>query len=240
MPLENLPHETSSLIRTISFNNPGDWKVSKKIVWWIVGIVAVLLLGAALWGPIVSNVEHPKYKVAERSGNIEIRDYAPMIVAEADVKGERREAIGKGFRIIADYIFGNNTAAQKVPMTAPVTQQGNEKIAMTAPVTQQGSDNTWRVRFVMPSKYTMETLPKPNNPAVELKEIPAKRFAVIRFSGMAGEDSLKRHTKELEDFLSAKTLTPLSPPTYAFYNPPWTLPFLRRNEVLVEIPASSP
>jgi hypothetical protein len=212
--------------------------VSKKIVWWIVGIVAVLLLGAALWGPIASNVEHPEYKVAERSGNIEIRDYAPMIVAEADVKGERREAIGKGFRIIADYIFGNNTAAQKVPMTAPVTQQGNEKIAMTAPVTQQGSDNSWRVRFV--SKYTMETLPKPNNPAVELKQIPAKRFAAIRFSGMAGEDSLKRQTKELEDFLSAKALRPLSSPTYAFYNPPWTLPFLRRNEVLVEIPSSSP
>jgi hypothetical protein len=88
--------------------------VSKKIVWWIVGIVAVLLLGAALWGPIVSNVEHPKYTLVERSGAIEIRDYAPMIVAEADVKGERREAISKGFRIIADYIFGNNTAAQKV------------------------------------------------------------------------------------------------------------------------------
>lgn len=138
----------------------------RKTMWWIPGVVAVLLLGAALWGPIVSNVEHPKYKVAERSGNIEIRDYVPMIVAEADVKGERREAIGKGFRIIADYIFGNNTAAQKVPMTAPVTQQGNEKIAMTAPVTQQGVDNTWRVRFVMPSKYTMQTLPKPNNPAL--------------------------------------------------------------------------
>jgi hypothetical protein len=214
--------------------------VSKKLVWWIVGIVAVLLLGAALWGPIVSNVEHPKYTVAERSGNIEIRDYAPMIVAEADVKGERREAISKGFRIIADYIFGNNTAAQKVPMTAPVTQQGNAKIAMTAPVTQQGSDNTWRVRFVMPSKYTMETLPKPNNPAVELRQIPAKRFAVIRFSGMAGEDSLERHTKELDGFLEAKKIAPLSLPTYAFYNPPWTLPFLRRNEVLVEIHASSP
>jgi len=238
LPLENLQHETSSLIRTITSRD--DWKVSKKPLWWILGIVAVLLLGAALWGPIVSNVEHPKYTVAEHSGNVEIRDYAPMIVAEAEVKGEQREAISKGFRIIADYIFGNNTAAQKVPMTAPVTQQGNEKIAMTAPVTQQGSDNTWRVRFVMPSQYTMETLPKPNNPAVELKEIPAKRFAVIRFSGMAGDDSLKRHTKELEDFLSEKTLTPLSPPTCAFYSPPWTLPFLRRNEVLVEIPAPSP
>lgn len=214
-------------------------KVSKKLVWWIIGIVAVLLLSAALWGPIVSNVEHPEYKVAERSGEIEIRDYAPMIVAEAEVKGERREAISKGFRIIADYIFGNNSPAQKVPMTAPVTQQGSEKIAMTAPVTQQGDGKSWRVRFIMPSKYTMETLPKPNNPAVELQEIPAKRFAAIRFSGMGREDSLKRHSKELNEFLSAKNLTPISPPTYAFYNPPWTLPFLRRNEVLVEIPASA-
>jgi effector-binding domain-containing protein len=209
--------------------------VSKKLVWWIIGIVAVLLLGAALWGPIVSNVEHPKYTLVERSGAIEIRDYAPMIVAETEVTGERREAITKGFRLIADYIFGNNTAAQKVPMTAPVTQQGDsEKIAMTAPVTQQGDGNAWRVRFIMPSKYTMETLPKPNNPAVVLKEIPGKRFAVIRFSGMAGKDSLDRHTKELEEFISAKNLTPLSSPTYAFYNPPWTLPFLRRNEVMVE------
>lgn len=209
--------------------------MGKKLVWWIVGIVAVLLLGAALWGPIVSNVEHPNYKVAERSGNIEIRDYAPMIVAEAQVKGERHEAISKGFRIIADYIFGNNTAAQKVPMTAPVTQQGSEKIAMTAPVTQQGGGDTWRVRFIMPAKYTLATLPKPNNPAIELREIPKKRFAVIRFSGMAGNESLKRYSKELDDFLSVKRLTPLSPPIYAFYNPPWTLPFLRRNEVMVEI-----
>jgi hypothetical protein len=207
--------------------------VSKKLVWWIVGIVVVLLLGAALWGPIVSNVEHPKYTLVERSGAIEIRDYAPMIVAETEVRGDRREAISKGFRLIADYIFGNNTAAQKVPMTAPVTQQDSEKIAMTAPVTQQGGD-TWRVRFIMPSKYTMETLPKPNNPAVVLKEIPGKRFAVIRFSGMGGKDSLDRHTKELQEFISAKQLTSLSSPTYAFYNPPWTLPFLRRNEVMVE------
>jgi hypothetical protein len=208
--------------------------VSKKLVWWIVGIVALLLIGAVLWGPIVSNVEHPKYTLVERSGAIEIRDYAPMIVAETEVRGDRREAISKGFRLIADYIFGNNTAAQKVPMTAPVTQQDSKKIAMTAPVTQQGDGNTWRVRFIMPSKYTMETLPKPNNPAVVLKEIPGKRFAVIRFSGMGGKDSLDRHTKELEELISAMKLRPLSPPTYAFYNPPWTLPFLRRNEVMVE------
>jgi effector-binding domain-containing protein len=208
-------------------------------MWWLIAFGAVVLLGAALWGPIVSNVEQPKYQVVESSGNIEIRDYAPMIVAEAEVAGDRRDAIGKGFRIIADYIFGNNTAAQKVPMTAPVTQQGSEKIAMTAPVTQQGDGNIWRVRFVMPSSYTMEALPKPNNPAVKLKEIGAKRYAAIRFSGMADEDSLKRRTKELNEFISAKNLSPLSAPTYAFYNPPWTLPFLRRNEVMVEIPASA-
>jgi hypothetical protein len=208
-------------------------------MWWLIAIVAVVLLGAALWGPIVSNVEQPKYQVVKSSGNIEIRNYAPQIVAEAEVAGDRRDAIGKGFRIIADYIFGNNTSAQKVPMTAPVTQQGSEKIAMTAPVTQQGEGKIWRVRFVMPSNYTMETLPKPNNPAVKLKEIGAKRYAVIRFSGLAGEDSLKRRTEELNAFISAKDLTPLSAPTYAFYNPPWTLPFLRRNEVMVEIPASA-
>jgi hypothetical protein len=221
----------------------------EKYMWWIIGIAGVTLLAAALWGPIVSNVEQPKYQVVESSNNIEIRDYAPMIVAEVDMPGERRDAIKKGFRIIANYIFGNNTTAQKLPMTAPVTQQDSEKIAITAPVTQQGSQkiamtapvtqegggDTWRVRFIMPSKYTMETLPKPNNPAIELKEIPGKRFAVIRFSGTAGEESLKRYNKELDDFLSAKRLTPLSPRTYAFYNPPWTLPFLRRNEVLVEI-----
>jgi hypothetical protein len=208
-------------------------------MWWLIAVVAVVLLGAALWGPIVSNVQQPKYQVVESSGNIEIRDYAPQIVAEAEVAGDRRDAIRKGFRIIADYIFGNNTSAQKVPMTAPVTQQGSEKIAMTAPVTQQGDGNIWRVRFVMPSSYTIETLPKPNNPAVKLKEIGGRRYAVIRFSGMAGEDNLKRRTEELNAFISAKNLTPLSAPTYAFYNPPWTLPFLRRNEVMVEIHASA-
>lgn len=207
----------------------------RKYMWWLLGIMAVVLLGATLWGPIVSNVEHPKYTAIERSGNIEVRDYAPMIVAETEVTGQQREAISKGFRIIADYIFGNNAASTNVPMTAPVTQQGGEKIAMTAPVTQQGDGSSWLVRFVMPSSFTMHTLPKPNNPEVKLKEIPTARFAVIRFSGMGSEGSLKRHTKKLTDFLREKKFTALSPPTYAFYNPPWTLPFLRRNEVLIEI-----
>ena len=198
----------------------GEQKDEKKIY-----VVAYRCCGCgSAWcrvmGAVVSNVEQPKYQVVESSGDIEIRDYPPMIVAEAEVSGDRRDAIGKGFRIIADYIFGNNTTAQKVPMTAPVTQQGSEKIAMTAPVTQQGDGNTWRVRFIMPSGYTIDKLPKPNNPAVELKEIGAKRYAVIRFSGMAGEDSLKRRTEELDAFISAKNLTPHRPPLTPFITRP--------------------
>ena len=202
------------------------------MLWIIAGVV---VLAVALWGPVVSNVEQAKYMVVQKQGNIEIRDYAPMIVAEAQVSGEREKAISQGFRIIADYIFGNNISTQKVAMTAPVTQQQSEKIAMTAPVTQQGEGNSWKVRFVMPANQTMATLPKPNNEAVKLEEIPGKRFAVIRFSGLAGSESLKTHTDELNNFLHAKSLSVVSVPTYAFYNPPWTLPFFRRNEVMIEL-----
>jgi DNA gyrase inhibitor GyrI len=211
--------------------------MNKRTILWVTA--GVILLGAAAWGPIVSNVEQPKYAVVQRVNNIEIRDYAPMIVAETHVSGQQKEAIGRGFRIIATYIFGENLSAQKIDMTAPVSQQVGEKIAMTAPVTQQSGGETWQVRFVMPSSNTMATLPKPKNPAVTLREIPAKRLAVIRFAGLAGQESLKRHTDELEDFIRTAKLTPTSPPIYAFYNPPWTLPFFRRNEVMIEFATAS-
>lgn len=206
-------------------------------VWWLMAVViaVVALLGAILAGPIMSDVEQPKYQLVETEKSIEIRDYGPTIVAEVEVSGEREKAISEGFRAIAGYIFGNNSSKQKVAMTAPVTQQSSEKIAMTAPVMQQGSGNIWTVRFIMPASYTLATLPTPNNPAVKLREIPGKRFAVIRFSGVAGEGNLKRHTEELEAFVSAKKLQALSGPAYAFYNPPWTLPFFRRNEVMIEV-----
>jgi SOUL heme-binding protein len=208
----------------------------KKLVW--IAAVVVIALGAASWGPIVSNVEQPKYAVVEREDNdrnVEIRDYAPMIVAETAVVGKQRAAISGGFRIIAAYIFGDNVVSQNTAMTAPPVEPTSEKIAMTAPVTQQGDGATWKVRFVMPANYSMDTLPRPKNAAVKLKQISAKRFAVIRFSGMAGEDSLRRHTNELETFMKTKDLKLSSVPIYAFYNPPWTLPFLRRNEIMIEI-----
>ncbi|MFZ4540858.1 MAG: SOUL family heme-binding protein [Rickettsiales bacterium] len=204
----------------------------KRMLWIIAGVAVI---GAVAWGPIVSSVEQAKYEVVESQGDIQIRDYAPMIVAEVEVSGERKEAINQGFRMIADYIFGNNAPKQNVAMTAPVIQQTSEKIAMTAPVTQEGAGNSWKVRFVMPASHTMGTLPKPNNDAVKLEKVPAKRFAVIQFSGVAGEESLKSHTDELQAFVSTKKLNAISKPTYAFFNPPWTLPFLRRNEVMVEV-----
>jgi hypothetical protein len=209
--------------------------MKKRIIWMLVGVVLLAAVAALLWGPIVSNVEQARYDVVENHGSIEIRDYAPMIVAEVSVSGDRETAIGNGFRMIADYIFGNNISSQKVAMTAPVIQQPSEKIAMTAPVTQQGGEGVWQVRFVMPSSYTMETLPKPSNEAVVLKEVAGKRFAVIRFSGRPKQEDLDNRTNELGAFIEDKKLQVVSEPTYAFFNPPWTLPFLRRNEVMIEI-----
>lgn len=206
--------------------------MAKRIIWLLTGIV---ILAAVVWGPIMSNVEQAKYDVVENHGAIEIRDYAPMIVAEVSVQGDREAAISNGFRQIADYIFGNNMSAEKVAMTAPVIQQPGEKIAMTAPVTQQGGAGLWVVRFIMPSGYTLQTLPKPNNVNVILKEDAGRRFTVIRFSGRAKGNSLADHTKELEAFMQARNLQAVSKPTYAFFNPPWTLPFMRRNEVMIEI-----
>ena len=206
--------------------------MKKPIIWIFAGII---ILAALLAGPIMSNVEQAKYDVIETHGAIELRDYDPMIVAVVTVPGDREKAIGDGFRLIADYIFGNNISSRKVPMTAPVIQQLTEEIAMTAPVTQQAVEGFWDVQFVMPYEYTMQTLPKPNNPDVHLKQISGQRFAVIRFSGLARANSLAAHTKELEAFILENNLQTVSEPTYAFFNPPWTLPLLRRNEVMIEI-----
>ncbi len=202
------------------------------MIWILIGIV---ILCAVLWGPVVSNVEQAQYKIIESHGKIEIRDYTPMIVAETTVAGDREEAINQGFRVIADYIFGNNQASQNVAMTSPVIQKPSEKIAMTAPVIQQPNGNLWTVSFVMPSSYSMKALPKPNNQAVSLRELPERRFAVIRFSGFADRGTLLKKTEELKLFVSSKKLTFASEPAYAFFNPPWTLPFLRRNEVMLEL-----
>jgi hypothetical protein len=201
----------------------------------VIVVLVVIIILAALTGNIMSNVEQPDYKVVSSQGKIEIRDYAPMILAEVEVSGERKEAIRKGFRILADYIFGNNTSKKKMEMAAPVTNELSEKIAMTAPVLQESHMDKWKVRFVMPKKYTLEMLPKPNSNDVSLIEVPSRRFAVIRFSGFADSKSIERHTKQLEEYIVAEKLHPIRGTLLAFYNPPWTIPFLRRNEIMIEI-----
>jgi hypothetical protein len=189
---------------------------------------------------IAMATEEPKYNVIETSGDYELRTYAPMVVAETLVEGSLDDASSAGFKRIADYIFGNNTSraggSEKISMTAPVTmapKAKSEKINMTAPVTMQQKEGQWRMYFVMPSQYSLDTLPTPNNPAVKLRELPANRVAVIRFSGLAGEEKTAKKTAELLDWLKTKQITPLGEPELARYNPPWTLPFFRRNEVLV-------
>ena len=184
-------------------------------------------------------IEEPAYTVTEQAAPFELRTYQPKIVAEVVVSGSMDEASSKGFRLLANYIFGNNAASsggsEKIQMTAPVGMEPrSEKIRMTAPVSMQESDGRWRVSFVMPSHYTMETLPRPNNAAVTLRQIPETRYAVIRFSGLAGAKRVAQKTQDLQAWLEEKGLTARGAPELARYNPPWTLPFLRRNEILLE------
>ena len=182
----------------------------------------------------MSRVEQPAYKIEASEGSVEIRSYGPMIAAEAVVEGERWASINRGFRLIAAYIFGANKPNAKIAMTAPVQQQ-RQTIAMTAPVTQQTTGNAWTVRFIMPSSWTIDTLPTPSDARVKLKPIPARRFVAITFSGLATDASIERRTDALRRFAAARRLTTTGEPLLAFYDPPWTLPFFRRNEIMLEL-----
>ncbi len=198
-------------------------------------IALILIVGGLLAGPVMSNVEKPDYKVIQTERNIEIRQYEPMIIAEVEVDGKREDAIREGFRLIADYIFGNNTVQRDIAMTAPVQQQESQKIAMTAPVQQQSTGRSWQISFVMPSKYSMETLPEPKNDRVRLKEIMTKKFVVIKFSGTNSNENVTEHENQLMNYIESNQIKIIDSPKYAFYNAPWTLPFMRRNEVMIEI-----
>ena len=207
----------------------------KKKWTMITSIIALILIVGVLAGPVMSDVEKPDYKVIQSEQNIEIRQYEPMIIAEVEVDGKREDAIGDGFRLLADYIFGNNTVQQVISMTAPVQQKENQKIAMTAPVQQQSTGKSWRMSFVMPSKYSMDSLPVPNNNLVRLKEILTKKFVVIEFSGTNSNENVTEHENQLMNYIEANQIKITGSPKYAFYNAPWTLPFMRRNEVMIEI-----
>jgi len=202
-----------------------------------IGVAAVAVLG--VWGAFIYNVktvERPDYRVVDQEGDIELRDYPSLVVAEVTTRGSRWEAVSRGFAPLARYIFAKDRGGDTIPMTAPVTQtRAEEKIAMTAPVTQtERGDGSWTVRFIMPSSYDLESLPAPAS-NVTLDELPARRVAAIRFSGWATDASIAEHEAQLRDWLSKRDLEPRGPATYAYYDDPWMPGPLRRNEVLVPV-----
>jgi len=175
--------------------------------------------------------ETPKYTVERVEGPIELRTYAPRLMAEVSVTGSQSQAINAGFRVLAGYIFGANDGGAKVAMTTPVTQIPGETIAMTTPVTQMARDGNWLVQFMMPSEYTRATLPKARDPNIRFITLPANRQVVLRFSGISGARVLAKKEGELRSWARGQALTVAAGPFYYFYDAPWTLPWNRRNEV---------
>ena len=197
--------------------------------------IGLVVLGLGAWIYAVSNVERWKYVVLEKDGAIEVRDYPALVVAEVTRRGNRNSAVRAGFGPLAGYIFAKNRGGESISMTAPVTQ------ALVPPVSQDtsgqanGADETWIVRFIMPAKYTLDTLPKAAGDDVRLLTVAAGRFAAIQFSGVATDALIATNEATLRAWLADRKMTINGEPTYAYYNDPFTPGPLRRNEVLFAV-----
>jgi len=186
-------------------------------------------------------IESPKHEVLKRYADFEVRQYPPSIVAETEVEGDFSSVGSEAFSRLAGYIFGNNRGARKIAMTAPVTQAPAEgaKIAMTAPVTQESSGpRSWRVQFMMPSEYTLQSLPEPKDARVHLRALPPRRFAAIRYSGTWSQKNYQEHLDQLRSAMQREGLVALGEPIWARYDPPFKPWFMRTNEILLEVSAS--
>lgn len=198
------------------------------------GIMAMLLI--LLPVQELMAVEEAKYTLVEKDGDFEIRDYAPQIVAETLVDGNLEDAGSRAFRRLFRYITGNNRPEAKIAMTAPVSQEpAGQEIAMTAPVGQQAVGDSWAVSFMMPAGYDLASLPEPLDSSVYLREIPARRMAVIRYSGSWSRKSYREHLAQLEEWMSRRQLEPAGAPVWARYDAPFKPWFLRRNEILYPV-----
>ena len=187
-------------------------------------------------------IEEPKYTVVEKHDRYEIREYAPYVVAQTKVTGSFDEMGGKAFRILVKYISGENQQRSKIKMTAPVIQensyQSGQKIKMTAPVMQEVDANspTQAVfSFVMPQSFTLDSLPVPLDKRITLKEIPAKTVAVLQYSGSWGEEKYKQNEAMFLNALNNANIKTIGRPSFARYNSPFTLWFMRRNEIMIEV-----
>jgi len=183
----------------------------------------------------MANEEAP-YTVIKTEDIFELREYAPQVLAEIIVDGDLEGAGNKAFRPLFRYISGDNKSRGKIAMTAPVSQeQKGEKISMTAPVSQQRVQGKWAVSFMMPASYTMETLPTPDDPNIKLRQVPARRVAAVRYSGFWSEEKYLLHKEKLEKWIKDNRFTVIGEPVWARYNPPFTLWFMRRNEILIPV-----
>ena len=198
----------------------------------------VISTGIALLFSACSSVQEPAYRVLDKRDGYEVRRYKPYIVAETRVKGEHDEAMNRGFRRLFKYIDGENTGSKNIPMTAPVIAEPgdtSEKIPMTAPVIQEKTGNSHLVSFVMPEGSTIKDLPEPASPEVTLREVPARDVAVLSYSWYAGEKKIMNKVKELLTYLEKDGVAFKPGFQSARYDPPWTPPFMRRNEIFIEL-----
>lgn len=193
-------------------------------------LIAALLLAATAMTSHA--IEEPDFEVVQRLDAVEIRQYAPYVVAEVMVPGPADQAGNRAFPLLAGYIFGKNKGERKMAMTAPVTQTAAPvKMAMTAPVTQAATAEGYLVQFVLPKGVTLESAPEPLDPRVKIREVPAAKVAVVRFSGFWSDDNYQRHLGQLTSGLTAAGLRWKGEPVYSRYDAPWTPWFLRRNEI---------
>lgn len=206
----------------------------------LTSVMFILSTSCSLFG--VGSEQQPKYKVINKEKNLEIRSYDPYIVAKTKINGNFKQAQKKGFRKLAGYIFGKNTKKSKISMTSPVVQSKaeSEKISMTAPVLigseDKGNKGPWIMTFSMPSEYTLDTLPRPVDKDIILEKVPTKLIAALRFTGFWNKEKNEKKAKELIKWINkTENYRVASSYKFAGYNPPWTLPFLRRNEILIEI-----
>jgi len=188
----------------------------------------------------VMATEEAKYTVIKKDDRFEIRDYEPHVLAEIIVEGDIEEAGNKAFNRLFRYISGDNRSRDKFEMTAPVSQEPRrQKIKMTAPVSLQPAQGQWAVSFMMPASYTLGTLPEPEDPEIILRQVPARRMAAVIYSGFWSEKKYLRYKNELVVWVQKEGLTILGDPIWARYNPPYTLWFLRRNEILIPVDSIS-
>lgn len=211
-------------------------KARKTILFALFLIIVLTGMPIILSSCATVGIEKVQYDVVEKNNAIEIRQYKSYLVAETRVDASFTDAGNVAFRRLFNYISGANRSAEKIAMTAPVEQQStSEKIAMTAPVTQQAAEGQYAVSFVMPAKYTIETIPEPTDKAVVIKQIPSFKAAAIRYSGTWSQKRYEANKAKLETYIQEEGLTAAGEPIWARYNPPFELWFMRRNEVVIPI-----